>query len=215
MALTALGGHPGRLHDAVAWLRSKQRSKGYWVSQHVPNTDSTGLAAAALLGAGAHIRDARSWLRSQQIKAGAPGAGAFRYAGGFQPTTKSATSPSVLATAQALTGLADHGSLATLTAAKATRGTAMYAPVIKAPRRVQAGSDVKVKVIGFAAGEQVSCELDADRAGVGFATLANAAGVVTARVHLGHLFVGTHRIKCDGASTNLHATRLITVVASS
>jgi hypothetical protein len=91
----------------------------------------------------------------------------------------------------------------------------MYAPVINAPRRVQAGSNVTVKVIGFAAGEEVSCDLEAERAGVGFGTSANAAGVVSARVHLGHLFVGTHRIKCHGASTHLHATRLITVVASS
>lgn len=212
MALTALGGHPGKMHDAAAWLRGKQRAKGYWVSQNVPNTNSTGLAAAALKGAGRHIGHARSWLRAQQVGAGHPGAGAFRYAGDFTPATSAASSPSTLATAQALTGLVDGGSLATLTAAGSASGTELYAPRISAPRRVHVGSTVTFHIFGFAAGESVSCEMDAERAGFGFGTSATPSGTLSGRAHLGHAFIGTNRLKCRGASSHLNASRPITVM---
>lgn len=213
-ALTALSGHPARLNHAVGWLRDHQHAKGFWVSQNVPNTNSTGLAAAALAGADRPLGRAREWLRAQQVAAGRPGAGAFRYAGEFDRATGTAPSPSTLATAQALTGLVDDGSLATLTAAGATRDTKMYAPRIAAPRRVAVGSRVEIRLVAFAADEPVGCQLEAERAGTGFGTLTNSVGGATFRLRLGHAFLGTHTIKCAGSDSKLHAARPITVVAS-
>jgi hypothetical protein len=215
MALTALGDHPAKLHHAVVWLRGKQHARGYWVSQQVPNTNSTGLAAAALNGARRPLAGARRWLRSQQIRAGAPGAGGFRYAGGFEPTTNSATSSSVLATAQALTGLVDRGSLAVLRGAGSTRGTALFAPTVKAPGRVRAGAKVTVTGTGFAAGEEVTMTLHGHHTGLGAATFADPSGVVRVRFHLGRAFAGTHTIKVVGVSSALVVRRNITVIVPS
>jgi hypothetical protein len=213
MALTALGGHPAKLHHANVWLRSRQHAKGYWVSQDIPNVDSTGLATAALRGAGAPIGAAGHWLRAQQIRPGAPGAGAFRYGGKFAPTTKSATSPSVLATAQALTGLADDGSLATLTAAGSTHGSTLYPPAVKTPAQVPAGTNVKVICTGFAAGEQVSVEIQTRGTGQGAGTFADPSGMVTVKLRLGHAYIGTHTIKIIALASHLVVKRPITVTA--
>jgi len=117
MALEALHNHPARVARTITYLRSQQKRAGYWVSQKVPNVNSTGLAAAALAARGVDVSAARRWLRSQQIPAGHAHAGAFRYAGTFVKTG-AAVSPSVLATAQALPGLVAHGSLAVLRAGR-------------------------------------------------------------------------------------------------
>jgi hypothetical protein len=211
MALTALGGHPAKLHHATVWLRSHQHAKGYWVIQNGPNVDSTGLAAAALKGAGAPIGAARHWLRAQQIRPGVPGAGAFRYGGKFAPTTRSATSPSVLATAQALTGLADDGSLATLTAAGSTHGSTLYPPAVRTPAQVPAGTKVKVVCTGFAAGEQVSVEIQTQGTGQGAVAFADPSGMVTVKLRLGHAYIGTHTIKVISLASHFVVKRPITV----
>ena len=50
MALQAAGGHATELARATAWLTGQRKAAGYWVSQGIPNANSTGLAAAALQG---------------------------------------------------------------------------------------------------------------------------------------------------------------------
>lgn len=161
MALQALGGHPAEVASAADWLASQRTAAGYWLVQGVPNTNSTGLAAAALAGAGRDVSTSRSWLLAQQVPAGAPGAGALKYAGAFTPTTTSATSPSVIATAQGILGLVDGGSLATVTAAGSSRGVTLLPPVIRTSTgHVSPGGTVHLHVTGFAAGERAVISLE-------------------------------------------------------
>lgn len=75
MALQALGNHPAQADAAAAWLTGQRNSGGWWVSQNIPNTNSTGLATAALAGHGDDVSTSRAWLLSQQVPAGQPGAG--------------------------------------------------------------------------------------------------------------------------------------------
>lgn len=215
MALSAAGADQSVIDKAIAWLREQQHPAGYWVSQGTANVNSTGLATAALAGAGVDVSSARTWLRQQQIPAGHPGAGALRYAGTFTPTTTSATSPSVLATAQGLCGLVPNGSLATLSATAMDRGPALYAPRGRlSADSVQAGHAITATGTGFAAGERVRISI-ASRPVVLATVTADASGVAAARVHVpATMAPGRHDVTLDGLSSGLGAAAALRVTAA-
>lgn len=211
MALQAIGGPPAAIQRAVQWLRGKQRAGGYWVTQRHPNVDSTGLAAAALAGLHRPLGSARTWLRSQQVATGHRGAGAFRYAGTLTATTKSATSPSVIATAQALTGLVAHGTLAEVSSAGAKQLAPLYPPRAVLPRtHVQPGSHPRIRGIGFAAGEHVRVTLlNGELLGRGSA---GPLGVVRTRFQVpSSLHRGRHTVVLHGVASKLAARHTFTV----
>ena len=215
MALSLLGGHTTQLANAVSWLHGQQNAAGYWVSQNVPNANSTGLAASALDAQGVDLTSARTWLRSQQVAAGAPGAGAIEYAGAFAPTTDSATSTSVGATAQALTGLVAGTSLATLTASGATPGTASFAPTqtLSAATAVQ-GSAQTVTANGFAAGETVQAVLHSDPVTLGSAVAGPGGSVSIAFAVPATVVAGAHTITLTGATSTLTVSSAFVVTAA-
>ncbi len=215
MALHAAGGHPTEVARATAWLAGQRNAGGYWVSQGIPNANSTGLAAAALQGENVDVSAARTWLRSQQQPAGAAGAGAIRYDDKLTPTTTSGASPSVLATAQGLTGLVDGGSLATVSALGASAAVPLFAPHASvAAATVHAGTRQTASGSGFVAGEQVVVSVHSTPATVGRAT-ANAAGAVTVAYTLpATLTAGRHSVVLTGQTSGLAASRSITVPAT-
>ncbi|MBE7186828.1 prenyltransferase/squalene oxidase repeat-containing protein [Jatrophihabitans endophyticus] len=154
MAMQAMGITGPELDDAVSWLQGQQNSAGYWTAQNIPNVNSTGLAVSALQGVGAKYFDGRAWLRTQQLGRGRAG-GALKYAGKFTPSTTSATSPSVLATAQGVSGLVDGSTLATVTATGSAAGVTYFAPTIHAAGTEKLGKTYSVYGGGYAAGEKV------------------------------------------------------------
>ena len=210
MALQAMGGEQPAIGRAVHWLRGNQQPGGYWVSQRHPNVDSTGLAAAALAGLRRPVRSARAWLRSQQVPPGRRGAGAFRYAGKLQPTTTSATSPSVIATAQALTGLGAQGTLALVRSSGARRLAPMYRPRAAGRTVVRRGRHSLVRGFGFAAGERIRVRL-LDGAVLGHGS-AGPLGFV--RIHYlvpRSLHAGRHTVVLHGVASRLAARHRIVV----
>ena len=154
MAMQAMGITGTPLTSAVSWLQGQQNSAGYWTAQKIPNVNSTGLAVSALQGVGAKYYSGRAWLRTQQLGRG-PAGGALTYGGKFTPTTTSATSPSVLATAQGVSGLLDGSTLATVSAANSAAGVQYYRPTIHAKPIETRGKTYSVFGGGFASGEKV------------------------------------------------------------
>jgi Squalene-hopene cyclase C-terminal domain len=203
MALQALGGHSPELTNAVNWLIAQRNSDGSWNSA---NVNSTGLAAAALSGQGVDTSLSKTWLLSQQVPAGSAGAGALKFAGAFAPTALTVgTSPSVLATAQALTGLVTCGSLATLTAAGSTAGVSLFAASAAAgSTSVAQGATQTVTGTGFAGGEQVSATLNGAAAGT---ATADASGSVSFSITVpATVAVGSAAVTVTGPSSGLIAT---------
>jgi hypothetical protein len=216
MALTAVGGHSGAVASAVSWLQAQQDHAGYWIAQGKPNVNSTGLAAAALAGAGAGVTSARHWLRSQQIAAGGAGAGAISYGGAFSASTvTSGTSPSVLATAQAIPGLVPDGGLATLDAKGSAAGVRLFAPTVHGPPATAiVGRKQTVSASGFAAGERVSAIIHSTPTRVGAVTAAADGTVQLAYRIPTKLPTGRHTIVLTGASSGLSASQSLTVHAA-
>lgn len=214
MALQAVGGHQAEINKAVSWLESQEVAGKYWVSQGAPNVDSTGAAAAALAGQGKDVSGPQAWLATQQIPAGQPGAGALRYAGGFKPTTTSATSMSVLATAQGLLGLGANGSLATLTASGAAPSVSMFAPTSAlSASSAEAAKSVTVTGRGFAAGERVQIALHSTPVTLATVT-AGSDGSVSAAVTIpASAAVGAHNVVLTGLSSGLSAASSLTLTA--
>jgi hypothetical protein len=215
MALSLLTGQATHLANAVTWLHGQQNPAGYWVTQSVPNVNSTGLAVAALKPQSVNVASARSWLLSQQVAAGAPGAGAFKYAGAFTATTTSAFSPSILATAQALGGLIDGASLATVSATGATSGTSAFAPSqnLSAATAVQ-GSTQTVTGNGFAPGEQVQAVIHSAPVTVGSA-VADAAGTVSiSYVVPAGVDPGAHTLVLTGLTSGLSVSSALAITAA-
>lgn len=216
MALSAAGGHRTEIRAAVGWLKGQQESAGYWISQDIPNANSTGLAAAALAGEGEDVSTARTWLRSQQVGAGAPGAGAVKYDGKMTPATTAATSPSVLATAQALIGLVEGGSLATVTARGAATAQSLFAPSATASTdTVQTGSKQSARGVGFVAGEQVEISIQSDPVTVA-TPKTDAAGVVSATYTIPtSVAAGAHELVLTGSTSGLSVALDLRVTAKS
>ena len=201
MALQALGGHAAELNSAVNWLLAQRSPAGYWTAQGGPDVDSTGLAAAALDGAGKDVSSSRTWLASQQVTDGPTvGAGASRGALKFQGAFDA--SSSIKATADGVLGLAEHASLATLTAAGATASVpvlALAAPVITSTSVRQGGAQT-VTGTGFAAGEKVSGVLHSTPVALG-TVRADASGTARLRFTVpSTLATGTHTVVLTGQS---------------
>jgi LPXTG-motif cell wall-anchored protein len=216
MALQALGGHAAEVAKAADWLESQRNAAGYWVVQGLPNTNSTGLAAAALAGNGRDVSTSRSWLLDQQIGAGQPGAGSLNYGGKFTPTTTSATSPNVIATAQGILGLVDNGSLATVSAAGSDKGANLFDPVASLSDRTPSpGDNVSVTGVGYAAGEKVLAELENAKVTNFGSGVADASGRVafTATLPAGAA-PGSARIAVVGATTGLTVSIQVTVTVT-
>jgi hypothetical protein len=216
MALTALGGHTTEVQKAVAWLQAQRKAGGYWESQGIANANSTGLATAALQGGHADVSTERAWLRSQQVRAGSAGAGAIKYNGTVTATTAAkGASPSVLATAQAVTGLVDNGGLATVTATGAGDGVAVFAPTARlSAGTVEAGRRQTATAAGFLAGEAVRAVIHSTPVTVGTAK-ANALGVATiAWTVPATIPAGAHTLTLTGLTSGLSVSRPLTVVAA-
>lgn len=214
MALQALGGHTAELARAVAWLKAQQKPGGYWTVGGKPNTNSTGLAAAALQGAGADVAAARAWLLAQQVPAGHPGAGALRFEGTVEATTAAVTSPSVIATAQGLTGLVDRGSLATVSASGAAETVPLYAPVSGvSSTHPTAGHRVTVTGTGFVAGERVQVRIQSAPTTVATVT-ADPLGTARATFTVPTGLTGAHPVVLTGLTSELRARSAVTVRAS-
>lgn len=215
MALEALGGHQAELTAALDWLASQRAAGGYWVSQGGADVDSTGLAVAALDGAGRDVTAARSWLITQQMTTGPTvGAGASRgaikYLGGFNAVS------SIKATADALLGLAPHGSLATLT----SHGAIADSPVLALPAatasatRLRAGSRATVTLGGFAAGEKVTVVAHSTPQSLGTATAGRNGTASLSFTVPATLSAGQHRITLTGQTSGLSGGVTVTVLAA-
>lgn len=220
MALTAAGKNPTQLARAVKWLKSRQQRGGYWIALGAPNANTTGLAAAALQGThlrgtGAPVNSARRWLRSQQVAAGQRGAGAIKSTGSLASTTTSQPSPSVLATAQALTGLVDGGGLATLTSDGTAQSVPLFAPsAALSTSTVRAGRVQTARGNGFVAGERVRVTMHSAPVTLGTVTadpLGSAALRYTVPAHVG---AGVHTVTLTGLTSGLTARRIATVIST-
>jgi hypothetical protein len=206
-ALQALGGHDAELAKAIDWLNANRNPAGYWVAQGGPDVDSTGLAVAALDGAGKDVATSRAWLASQEVTTGPTvGTGASRGALKFQG--KFDASSSIKGTADGLLGLAPHGSLATLT----STGVAASAPALAlAPARASSaslaqGATQTITGTGFSAGEKVSGVLHSSPAAVGTAT-ASTTGTVSLRFTVPtSTTAGSHTVVLTGATSGLSTT---------
>jgi hypothetical protein len=215
MALAALGGHASQLAAADAWLVSQRNAAGYWVVQGGPDVDSTGLAAAALAGAGQDVSTSRHWLAEQQVTTGpTAGAGASRgalkYQGAFD------ASSSIKATADGLLGMVGNGSLATLTASGASAGApllALAAPTVSAAS-VAAGGALTVTGTGFAAGETVAAVLHSTPVILGSAKASSTGTVVVHGTVAATLAAGRHDVVLTGASSGLTSSVAVTVTAA-
>ena len=211
MALQAVGGRSSAVQRATHWLAGQRTPRGYWISQKQPNVNTTGLAAAALAGTPGNLNATRAWLLDQQVPAGSPGAGAFRFAGKIAATTRSATSPSVLATAQAIPALVPDGSLATLTAAKAAAAAPVYPPDMTAGAATRVGAVAHVDGVGFAAGERVELRLSPGAQPLASAA-ADALGTVRFAARIpGSAAVGSHTLQLVGRASGLSAQRSVAV----
>lgn len=216
-ALTALPGtlladRDARIASAAQWLRD-HRSGGYWPAGGPANVDSTGLATAALDSVGDDVSASRAWLAAQQVTDGPSigiGAtrGALKFDGAFDADA------SVKATADGLLGLATGGSLATVSAAGATPGFQVLAPVSNATRTsLTAGGKQTVSASGFAAGEKVSAVLHSTPVSLGTVT-ATANGDVSLTFTVpADLAAGTHSVEFTGLTSGLTASVSFTVAA--
>jgi hypothetical protein len=212
MALSALGsGYTAELTRADDWLAGQQREHGYWASQGGPDSDSTGLAIAALTGTGHGVRTARAWLAGQQVTTGPTVGryamrGAITYQGAFDPAA------SVKATADALLGLSAHGSLATLSAAGAAPNTRVLrlAPARVHRARIARGHVEGIVGYGFTGHEKVRAYLGRLRIGT---THASKMGRVALRAAVpGTLRPGSYRLTLRGAASKLRTGVTVRVV---
>ncbi|MEO6885730.1 MAG: hypothetical protein ABI232_05495, partial [Jatrophihabitantaceae bacterium] len=206
-ALQALGGHGAELMKATDWLVHNRNADGYWVVQGGPDVDSTGLAVAALDGAGIDTSSSRAWLASEQVTTGPTiGAGASRGALKYQGAFSA--SSSVKATADGLLGLSSGASLATLTSA----GSAATAPVLAltapAPKRasVQAGGKQTVTASGFSAGETVTAVLHSTPITLGTSKASSTGAVAYTFTVPATLATGSHTVVLTGTISGLSAT---------
>ena len=189
------------LNSAVSWLVAQRSPGGYWTSQGGPDVDSTGLAAAALEGAGKDVSTSRTWLASQQVTDGPTvGAGASRGALKYQGTFDA--SSSIKATADGILGLAEHASLATLTATGAAATVPVLALAVPAvaSASVRQGGAQTITGTGFAAGEKVSGVLHSTPVALG-TVRADGSGTVRLRFTVPRtLAAGTHTVVLTGQS---------------
>ena len=139
----------------------------------------------------------------------------MKYAGTIKPTTLSGTSPSVIATAQAVTGLSNGGTLATLTSSGATDTVALFAPHARlSSASVHVGQSQTATGAGFLAGERVQAVIHSTPVTVGTAK-ADALGVVNVRYAVAaSVPAGAHTVTLTGLTSGLSASQPLTVVAA-
>jgi hypothetical protein len=195
MALAVLGGHDNDLTKALNWLAGKRSSNGSWNA----NTNSTGVATAALAAAGQDVSTSRTWLAGQQVTTGVtvgPTAtrGALKYQG----------QANLLATDQGLLGLAANGSLATLSAAGASIDAPVLAPTASLSRRsVGQGGKLTVTGIGFGAAERVQATVRSSPVNVATATAADDGTAEVSFAVPASLPAGQHAVELAGLSSGL------------
>jgi hypothetical protein len=198
---------------AAGWLVKSQNSDGSWTAQSVHNTDSTGLAAAALTGVGRKTDMAHAWLREQQIITGPTvGPGATRGALGYAAASDEHSR--MKATADGLLGLGG-GALGTLTAAHSIADAPVLA--LPAPRltgELRPGGTVRLTASGFQAKEKVRVQIHSTP--VTLATVpASSSGSVSASVEVPTgLSAGRHTVTVTGQTSTLSATATVIVVAA-
>jgi A-macroglobulin TED domain len=198
---------------AADWLVTSQNRDGSWTSQKVHNTDSTGLAAAALAGAGRNTRTARAWLREQQITGGptvGPGAtrGALSYAAARDEHSR------MKATADGLLGLG-AAPLGTLTASHSIAGAPVLA--LSAPRfsgALHAGGTVRLTASGFQAKEKVRVQIHSTPVTLATVPASSSGSVSTSVVLPTALAAGTHTVTVTGQTSTLAASATVTVAAA-
>jgi hypothetical protein len=198
---------------AAHWLVKSQNGDGSWTAQGVHNTDSTGLAAAALAGVGRATGAARAWLRAQQITTGPTvGPGATRGALGYAAASDEHSR--MKATADGLLGLGGTP-LGTLTAAHSIADAPVLA--LPAPRftgALRPGGTVRLTATGFEAKEKVRVQIHSTP--VTLATVpASSAGSVSASVVLPNgLVAGQHTVTVTGQTSTLSASATVTLAAA-
>lgn len=202
MALRGLSGDAAQLARATDWLAGRQNAHGYWVNQGGPDTDSTGLAVAALSHSGHDVGAARTWLAAQLVAAG-PTVGRYAMRGAITYQGKFDPAASVKATSDALLGLSADGALWTLSAA----GAAPNSRVLRLPparvhrARIAAGQVQGVVGDGFTGREKVRAYVGRIRVGT---THASKMGRVSLRVTVpAALRPGTYRLTLRGAASKL------------
>jgi len=202
MALRGLDGYGTQLARATDWLAGRQNAHGYWVNQGGPDTDSTGLAIAALSHSGHDVGGARAWLAAQLVTVG-PTVGRYAMRGAVTYQGKFDPAASVKATADALLGLSSDGSLWALSAAGTAPNTRVLrlAPARVHRARIAAGQVQGVVGTGFTGHEKVRAYLGRIRVGTTHASKMGRAGL---RVTVPDaLRPGSYRLTLRGAASKL------------
>ena len=211
MALQALGGQQTAVGHATSWLTAQRTAGGYWMSQHIANTNSTGLATAALGSLGHDVSASRNWLLSQQVTTG-PTFGATASRGALMYGSTFAASSATKATADGLLGLVGNGSLATISMAGATSTLAVL-PLTGSISRstVPQGGSAVVSAGGFTAGETVTGVLHSTPVPLG-TVRADSSGTAQFTVKIpASLATGAHTVTLTGSSSGLSAQVPLTV----
>ena len=215
MALQALGGHSTQIAAAATYLDDTRRADGSWADNGGPNIDSTGLAAAALSIAGESPTKSQQWLADQQVTTGPTAGtgsqrGALKYQGKYDPNS------SIKGTSDGIFGLVPHTSLATLSAAGATPGTAVLA--LDSPSlthtTVHPGGAEAVSGTGFGAGEKVQAAVHSTPIGVGSGTADKNGTVHISFTVPASLTGGAHTVVLTGESTGLTSKTTFHVLAA-
>jgi hypothetical protein len=198
---------------AADWLVTAQNSDGSWTAQSVHNTDSTGLAAAALAGVGRNTAAARAWLREQQITTGPTvGPGATRGALGYAAASDEHSR--MKATADGLLGLGG-GALGALTASHSIADAPVLA--LPAPRftgTLRAGGTVRLTAAGFQAKEKVRVEIHSTPATLATVPASSNGSVAASVVVPTGLAPGRHTVTVIGQTSTLSSSATVTVVAA-
>jgi hypothetical protein len=198
---------------AANWLVTSQNSDGSWTAQSVHNTDSTGLAAAALAGVGRKTAAARAWLREQQITTGPTvGPGATRGALGYAAASDEHSR--MKATADGLLGLG-AGALGTLTASHSIADTPVLAlPVPRFTGALRPGGTVRLTATGFQAKEKVRVQIHSTPVTLAMAP-ASSSGSVSASVVLpASVTAGQHTVTVTGQTSTLSTSATVNVAAA-
>jgi hypothetical protein len=198
---------------AAEWLVTAQNSDGSWTAQNVHNTDSTGLAAAALAGVGRNTAAARAWLRQQQITTGPTvGPGATRGALGYAAASDEHSR--MKATADGLLGLG-AGALGTLTALHSIADAPVLA--LPAPRftgTLRIGGTVRLTAAGFQAKEKVRVEIHSTPVTLATVPASSNGSVAASVVVPTGLAPGRHTVTVTGQTSTLSSSATVTVATA-
>ncbi|TAM89483.1 MAG: hypothetical protein EPN43_06930, partial [Jatrophihabitans sp.] len=200
----------GAITAAKAWLVGQRTTGGFWQScfngSCTPSVDSSGTAAAGLAAVGADVSATKAWIVSQQITTG-PTFGATATRGALSCGDQSSGCSNAFSTWDGLLALGGT-SLATLTAANATPGTAVLAlaPATTSASTVIAGGQLTARAAGLTPGEQVAVTLHSAPVGLGTVT-ADPAGTASITFTVpATVPPGTHTVSFAGLASGLVST---------